>query len=59
MDTDRKDVEGMEHMAPEPVVRRTGIMPGDAAKNRHRSDDVSERYYLGEGFVTRRTAKDR
>ena len=54
------ELEGMEHMAPDlEVVRRRGIMLGDAAKNRHRSDDVSERNHLGVGLVTRRTAKDR
>jgi hypothetical protein len=37
----------MDHMAPD-LVRRRGIMLGDAAKNRHRSDDVSERNQLGE-----------
>ena len=52
------EVEGMDHMAPE-VVRRRGIMPGDAAKNRHRSDDVSERNHLREELVTRRSGKDR
>ena len=51
------EVDGMDHMAPK-VVRRRGIMLGNAAKNRHRSDDVSDRNHL-EGLVTRRTAKDR
>jgi hypothetical protein len=41
------EAEGMDHMAPD-LVRRRGIMLGDAAKNRHRSDDVSERNQLGE-----------
>ena len=52
------EVEGMDHMAPE-MVRRRGIMLGDEAKNRHRSDDVSERNHLREELVTRRSAKDR
>ena len=39
------EVEGMDHMAPE-MVRRRGIMLGDEAKNRHRSDDVPERHHL-------------
>ena len=52
------EVEGMDHMAPE-MMRRRGIMLGDAAKNRHRSDDVSERNHLREELVTRRSAKDR
>ena len=52
------EVDGMDHMAPE-VVRRRGVILGDAAKNRHRSDNVSERNHLGEGLVTRRTARDR
>lgn len=53
------EVEGMdmevEGMAPE-VVRRRGLILGDAVKNRHRSDDVSERNLHGEG---RRTARAR
>ena len=49
------EVEGMDHMAPEVVCRR-GVKLGDAAKNRHLSDDVSERYHLG--LVTCRTARD-
>ena len=52
------EVEGMDHMAPE-MVRRRGIMLGDEAKNRHRSDDVSERNHLRKELVTRRSAKDR
>ena len=60
MDHMAPEVEGMDHMAPEVVCRR-GVKLGDAAKNRHWSDDVSERYHLGEGLglVTRRTARDR
>jgi hypothetical protein len=40
------EVEGMNHMAPE-VVCRKSIKLGDAAKNRHWSDDVPERHHLG------------
>ena len=52
------EVEGMDHMAPE-MVRRRGIMLGDEAKNRHRSDDVPERHHLRKQLVTRRSAKAR
>ena len=64
MDT---DVEGMDHMAPEvegmmdtapEVLRRGSIIPGEPAKNRDMSDDVSESFHLGEGFETRRSARD-
>ena len=58
MDHMAPEVEGMDHMAPEVVCRR-GVKLGDAAKNRHWSDDVSERYHLGEGLVSRRTARGR
>ena len=47
------EVERMAHMAPEVVCRR-GIKLGEAAKNRHWSDDVSERHHL----VTHRPARD-
>ena len=48
-------VEGMDtEMAPEPVVRQRGI----AAKNRHRSDDASEKL-REERLVPPRTPKDR
>ena len=50
------EVEGMDHMAPE-VGRRRGIVLGDAAKNRHRSDDVSENNHLRDGLVARRKVK--
>ena len=43
MDHMAPEVEGMNHMAPEVVCRR-GVKLGDAAKNRHWSDDVSERW---------------
>lgn len=42
-----QEAEGMDHMALD-LVRRRGIMLGVAAKNLHRSDDVSERNQLGE-----------
>jgi hypothetical protein len=50
------EVERMNHMAPE-VVRRRSIKLGDAAKNRHWSDDVSERHHLGL-LVTRWRPRD-
>lgn len=50
------EVERMAHMAPELVCRRS-IKLEEAAKNRHWSDDVSERHHLGV-LVTRRAARD-
>ena len=57
MDHMAPEVERMDHMAPEVVCRRSIIL-GEAAKNRHWSDDVSERYHLGDGLETRRSARD-
>jgi hypothetical protein len=62
MDT---EAEGMNHMAPEvermahmaPEVERRGIKLGEAAKNRHWCDDVSERHHLGV-LVTRPAPTD-
>ena len=51
------EVDRMDHIAPEVLCRRSTIV-GEAAKNRHWSDGVSERYHLGEGLETRRTARD-
>jgi hypothetical protein len=47
------EVEGMNHMAPEVE----GIKLGEAAKNRHWSDDVPERHHLGL-LVTRWRPRD-
>lgn len=49
------EVERMAHMDPE-VVRRRSTKLGEAAKHRHWSDDVSERYHPAV-LVTRRAAR--
>ena len=57
MDHMAPEVERMDHMAPEVVCRRSIIL-GEAAKNLHWSDDVSERYHLGVGLETRRSERE-
>ena len=59
MDTEAEapEVERTDHMSPEVVCRRSIILR-EAAKPRRWSDGVSERYHLGEGLETRRTARD-
>ena len=52
------DTEGMELVDMEGMELVDTEVEGTEVQNRHTSDDVSDRYHLGEGLETRRSARD-